>query len=181
MFLWCQWSVESSYMAGDHSFPRHGWSSEMWHSTSTMLLNFHTLLTAISSGASTALMLCTLGCPGLFTCMFELMKCCMILCYEIVVSEVFSPPALGSYWMLSWFISPIYKVNEDLAFGSENDYLLNVWDWTWVENKMIKCMWNKLQSSISKVWKMIEYLLWISCWRNMETIVFLTLCHILLL
>lgn len=47
--LWCHWCIESSYVAVLH---RHSCSSETWRLTSTTLLNFHTLLTAISSGAN---------------------------------------------------------------------------------------------------------------------------------
>lgn len=146
MFLCCQWSMESSYMAGDHSFPWHGWSREMWHSTSTLLLNFHTLLTVISSGANTALMLSTLGCAGLFTCVFELVMGCMILCFEI---QSFQRWFHLQHWAhIEYFIDLFHSFKwstQILLLVLRMITSVNVCYWTWVKNKMVKSIECDLQ------------------------------------
>lgn len=65
--LYClcrHWCIRSSRVLAP---TRQGCSGEMWRLTSTQLLNFHTLLTAILPGAN-ARLVCPPWVPAVFTC-----------------------------------------------------------------------------------------------------------------
>lgn len=130
--LYClcrHWCIRSSHVLAP---TRQGCSGEMWRLTSTQLLNFHTLLTAILPGAN-ARLVCPPQVPAVFTCA---RACCS---HFLEVRWSISISCAGG--VLHWFILPIYKVSTRatlplLRVISCQIFTLHVQDWTRVEDKV---------------------------------------------
>ena len=159
--LWFQWSMDSSYMAGDWRFTRHSWSGQMPDINSAIKFS-HTLDHNIIGSIHT--LLCTLGCPGLFTCVGAGEPLRDSELWDTVKSgEVFASPVKlfpntrgtfpiyfthvqGQYRPGSWSRERLV-IKENLANLQRSCY------WTWVENKMAK---ENVWFSVTKVfWLLI--------------------------